>query len=67
MFRQLTRCASLPVLRRQSQVLSQKNNFWNRPPYWPTVFTRDLDHKMSQIQHEFDRVMNSNCKFFIFN
>jgi HSP20 family molecular chaperone IbpA len=63
------RCVSAPALVRCTKTAASNNkniivsrNFWHRrpPTYLPSPFVHEFDKAMSQMQHEFDRVINSS-------
>lgn len=64
------RCVSAPALSRiagskgaATPSVNASRSFWhNRPGYLPTPIGREFEKKMNQMQHEFDRVINS-CEF----
>jgi len=64
MLRHMGRCVSTPTLCRNAVAKASTNNiyrsFWLRPTDFPSSISREFDHKMSQMQHEFDRVINSS-------
>ena len=65
MLRHMGRWVSGPALSRiaGSKGVNASRSFWHRPSYLPTPIGREIEHRMNQMQHEFDRVINS-CKFF---
>uniref|UniRef100_A0A914Z9P0 SHSP domain-containing protein n=1 Tax=Panagrolaimus superbus TaxID=310955 RepID=A0A914Z9P0_9BILA len=67
MLRHMGRCVSAPSLFRNSKIAAAKTNnnisrsFWHRrPTYLPSPIGHEFDKAMSQMQHEFDRVINSS-------